>query len=69
MRQPCPFTIPSGERVDAGAKGLRKEFSVRLAMLADLALEVITRHPLCAAGLAAAAALLSLLMTRARDPI
>ncbi len=42
---------------------------MRPSMLAEQALDLITRHPLAAAGLAAAAALLSLLMTRARGSI
>ena len=42
---------------------------MRPSMLVDQALDLVTHHPLAAAGMAAAAALLSLLMTRARGPV
>jgi hypothetical protein len=38
-------------------------------MLAERTLDLVAHHPVAAAGLAAVAALLSLLMTRAGDPI
>ncbi len=42
---------------------------MRPSMLAEQALDIIMHHPLAAAGIAAASALLSLLMTRASGRI
>ena len=42
---------------------------MRLDMFAELASDIVTRHPLQAAALALAAALLSWVMTRSKDPI
>ena len=69
MRQPCLVTGTSEDRAYFVRKGLQEENSMRLSMLAELALDLVTRHPLSAAGLAVAAAAFSWLVTRTRGPV
>ena len=48
------------------AGGCWRRFSVRPMMLADLAVDLVTRHPLATIGAAFAAGFLSWVVTRAR---